>query len=382
MWTVSMDDNLAAAARNPLDGGYSAPLTVAEYEPMAREHMPADVWDYIAGGSGTEATLAANRAAFGRLVLRPRVLVDVSSCDPSASLLGIDLPAPIGIAPMAYHRLAHPEGEVATARAAGGLLFVVSVFASRRLAEIAAVASGPLWLQLYWLRERRALVDLIRQAEALGYRAIVLTADLPRVGRRLRDQRNGFAVPAGIAAVNVDPTVMASTGVRRAGVSAIEQHAREQLDPAAGWSDLAWLMSRTSLPVVLKGVLTAEDARLAVERGVAAVVVSNHGGRQLDGAPASLDALPEVVDAVAGECPVLVDGGIRSGADVLKALALGASTVLVGRPVLWGLACGGADGARDVLRLLVAELEDAMVLSGRPRLADVDASLVSRPRKR
>jgi 4-hydroxymandelate oxidase len=293
------------------------------------------------------------------------------------SLLGTDVPAPIGIAPMAYHRLAHPEGEVATAQAAGGLLFVVSIFASRRLAEIAAAAEGPLWLQLYWLRERSALVDLIQQAEALGYRAIVVTADLPRVGRRLRDLRNGFAVPPGISAVNVDPAVMASTRVRQAGVSAIEQHSREQLDPAAGWDDLEWLMGQTRLPVVLKGVLTAEDAQLAVGRGVAGVVVSNHGGRQLDGAPASLDALPEVADAVAGECPVLVDGGVRTGVDVLKALALGAKAVLVGRPVLWGLACAGAGGARDVLRLLATELEDAMVLSGRPRLADVDASLVS-----
>jgi 4-hydroxymandelate oxidase len=372
-----MDVNLATVAQVSLDGGYSTPLTVDEYESVARGRLPADVWDYLAGGSGTEATLAANRAAFDRLVLRPRVLVDVSAPDLSTSLLGSDLPAPIGIAPMAYHRLAHPEGECAAAQAAGGLPLAVSIFASRTLEDIAAAAEGPLWLQLYWLRERGALLDLIQRAEALGFRAIVLTADLPRVGRRLRDQRNGFAVPPGIAAVNVDRTVMASARVRQAGVSAIEQHSREQIDPSANWSDLDWLMSRTSLPVVLKGVLTAEDARLAVEHGVAAVVVSNHGGRQLDWAPASLDVLPEVVAAVAERCPVLVDGGFRTGVDVLKALALGASTVLVGRPVMWGLAYGGADGARDVLRLLTTELEDAMILSGRPRLADVDESLVS-----
>jgi 4-hydroxymandelate oxidase len=373
IWTVWMTENVTSRASAALDGGYS----IGDFEAAARDRLAPEVWDYLAGGSGAETTLAANVTAFDRLLLRPRVLVDVSRCDPSTELLGAGLPAPIGVAPMAYHRLAHPDGEVATAAAAGGLLFVVSIFASRRLAEIAAAATGPLWLQLYWLRERRVLVELIRQAEELGFGAIVLTADTPRVGRRLRDLRNGFAVPPGIEAVNVDPAVMASAGQSQPGVSAIERHSREQFDPAASWADLAWLREQTSLPVVLKGVLTAEDARLAVSHGMAAVVVSNHGGRQVDGAPASLDALPEVVDAVAGDCPVLVDGGIRGGTDVLKALALGARAVLVGRPVLWGLAGGGAGGASEVLRLLTTELADAMALCGRPRLADVDASLVS-----
>lgn len=372
-----MTDNLTSGGSEPLDIGYS----LDDFEVAARARLAPEVWDYLAGGSGAEATLAANLAAFDRLLLRPRVLVNVSRCDPVTELFGTGLPAPIGIAPMAYHRLAHPDGEVATAAAAGGLPFVVSIFASRLLAEIAAAATGPLWLQLYWLRERRVLVELIRQAEELGFGAIVLTADTPRVGRRLRDLRNGFAVPAGIAAVNVDPAVMASAGQARPGESAIERHSREQFDQAVGWADLGWLREQTSLPVVLKGVLTAEDARLAVTHGVSAVVVSNHGGRQLDGAPASLDVLPEVVDAVAGDCPVLMDGGVRGGTDVLKALALGARAVLVGRPVLWGLACGGAGGASEVLRLLTTELSGAMALCGRPRLADVDASLVrSAPR--
>ena len=354
-------------------------LSLDEYESLARRRLPPPVWDYIAGGSGREATLAANRAAYDRLVLRPRALVDVSRFDPATSLLGATLAAPVGVAPMAYHRLVHPEGEVATARAAGGagLLFVVSVFASRSLAEIAAAAgSGPLWLQVYWLRERAVLVDLIRRAEAHGYRALVLTVDTPRVGRRLRDLRHGFAVPGEISAANLDAGLMAGTHHSRAGVSAIEQHSRQQFDASVTWSDLVWLREQTSLPLVLKGILTAEDARLAVAHGAAAIVVSNHGGRQLDGAPATLDALPEVVDAVAGRCPVLVDGGIRGGADVVKALALGAGAVLVGRPVLWGLSCAGADGVREVLGLLLAELEDAMILSGRPRLADIDHTLL------
>ncbi len=356
-------------------------LSVDDYESLASQRLPADVWDYLSGGSGAETTLAANRAAFDRVVLRPRFLIDVSRCDPATTLLGDPLAAPIGIAPMAYQRLVHPDGEVATAEAAGqaGLPLVVSPFASRSLEEIAEAASGPLWLQLYWLRERRVLTDLVRRAEGAGYRAVVLTVDTPRVGRRLRDLRRGFALPADIAAVNIDPAVMAEAHHRQAGVSAIERHSRSQFDPTLSWADLDWLRETTTLPVVVKGILTAEDADRAAQHGVAAIVVSNHGGRQLDGAVASLDALAEVVDAVAGRCPVLVDGGFRRGTDVLRALALGAATVLLGRPVLWGLACGGAAGVADVLRILTSELTDAMILSGRPRLTDIDASLVRPP---
>lgn len=360
------------------DGPGARALSVADYESAASRRLPADVWGYLCGGSGAEATLAANRAAFARVALRPRFLVDVSRCDPATTLLGAPLAAPVGVAPMAYQRLVHPDGEVATARAAGqaGLLFVVSPFASRSLEDIAAAAGGPLWLQLYWLRQRGVLTDLVRRAEAAGYQAIVLTVDTPRVGRRLRDMRSGFALPPGVAAVNIDPAVMAEAHQGQAGVSALERHSRHQFDPTLSWADLDWVRANTSLPVVLKGLLTAEDADRAAGHGVAAIVVSNHGGRQLDGAVASLDALPEIVDAVAGRCPIIVDGGVRSGTDVLKALALGAATVLVGRPVLWGLACAGAAGVADVLGILTAELVDAMVLSGRPRLADIDASLV------
>jgi 4-hydroxymandelate oxidase len=288
---------------------------------------------------------------------------------------------PIGVAPMAYHRLAHDDGEVATAAAAGavGALFVVPMLASRAFADIAAAASGPLWLQLYWLRRREALADVLRRAEQAGFRALALTVDAPRLGRRYRDARNGFALPPGVSAVNVDPAVMASASKYQAGTSALERHASERFDPTISWADLEWLRRHSPLPLVLKGVLTGEDAALAVEHGVDALVVSNHGGRQLDGAVPSIDALSEVAEAVAGRIPVLLDGGVRTGGDVFAALALGATAVLVGRPVLWGLACAGADGARAVLEQLGDELDEVMALSGRPRLADIDSRALRLP---
>lgn len=357
------------------------PLRVEDYADAAESALAGEVWGYIQGGSGAESTVAANREAYKRVLLRPRVLTDVSRCDLSTTVLGQPLAVPIGVAPMAYHRLVHPDGEVATAAAAGaaGSLFVVSLFASRALEDIARAASAPLWLQLYWLRRREVLADLARRAEAAGFGALVLTVDAPRVARRLRDVRNSFAIPGHIRAVNLDPADVAASHQLAAGSSAIERHAREQFDPTLTWADLSWLRERTALPLVLKGILTAEDARRAVDHGVDAIVVSNHGGRQLDGAVPSLDALPDVAAAVPARMPVLVDGGIRSGTDVFKALALGARAVLLGRPVLWGLAHSGAAGAGGVLRLLREELEECMVLAGRPTLADIDPSAVLLP---
>ncbi|MGW6919399.1 alpha-hydroxy acid oxidase [Kitasatospora sp. NPDC054939] len=350
------------------------PLTLADVERAARARLPDDVWDFIQGGSGAERTLAANRAQFEHCLLRPRTLVDVSAPDRGLTLLGAPLRSPVGIAPMAYQRLVDPDGETATARAAGrtGTLLVTGLFASRTVEETAAVATGPLWLQLYWLRRRDALAAVIERAEAAGYRALVLTVDAPRIGRRLRDARNGFAIPQDVRAVNLDPALMAASHRAHTGSSGIADHAREQFDPTLTWADLAWLRARSRLPIVLKGILTAEDARLAAEHGVDALVVSNHGGRQLDGARPTLVALPEVVDAVPRTLPVLLDGGVRTGTDVATALALGARAVLIGRPVLWGLAVGGERGVEQVLDLLNAELEDTLALLGRPRLADLD----------
>ncbi|MEU6081620.1 alpha-hydroxy acid oxidase [Streptomyces sp. NPDC047108] len=356
-------------------------LTLHTYEAAAKERLPGPVWDFFAGGSGTESMLTAGREALDRLRLRPRCLVDVSRCDPRTDLLGAELAAPLGIAPMAYHQLAHPEGEVATARAAGdvGALLTVSMFASRTLEDIAAAASGPLWLQLYWLKRRDLMTELIRRAESAGYRALVLTVDAPRVAFRPRDAVNGFSIPPGIRAVNLSPEVMAASHGSRDGESAIARHSMEQFDASITWEDLAWLREVTSLPVVLKGVLTGEDAELAVKHGVSAVIVSNHGGRQLDFSRSAPECLPEIVDAVNGRCPVVLDGAIRHGADIVKALCLGADAVMTGRPALWGLAHSGAEGVAGVLRLLIDGLEEAMALMGAPTVADFGRTGVSYP---
>jgi 4-hydroxymandelate oxidase len=355
------------------------PLCVEDYRHLARLQLDTHTWDFIEGGAETERTVRANRRAFERVTLRPRVLVDVSHCDTRTELLGAQLATPVGIAPTAYHRLVHPDGEVATARGAGaaGALYVVSIFASRTLEDIAAEATGPLWIQLYWLRRREALAALVERAAAAGCRAVVLTVDAPRLGRRHRDARNGFAIGPGISAANLEPALTASAHRADAGRSALAVHTAEAVDPSVTWSDLAWLRARSDLPLVLKGVLTAQDAVLAVEHGADAIAVSNHGGRQLDGAPASLDALAEVVDAVGAAYPVLLDGGVRGGTDVFAALALGAHAVLLGRPVLWGLAADGAAGVAGVLDLATEELAHTMALAGRPDLASVDRSAVA-----
>lgn len=353
-------------------------LTASDYERLARQLVDADVWDFIEGGAETERTLRANLAAFDRFRLRPRVLTDVSAVDTAVSVFGTRYRTPIGVSPTAYHRLVDDEGEVATARGAGaaGALFVVSVFASRTLEDIAGAAGSGLWLHLYWFRRREVMAGLVDRAAAAGFGALVLTVDAPVIGRRWRDMRNGFAIGGDVAAVNIDAAVMALTHHSDEGRSAIAEHAAQSFDAAVTWADLAWLRERTSLPIVLKGILTAEDAALAVEHGVDGIIVSNHGGRQLDGAVASLDALPEVVDAAGAAMPVLFDGGVRRGTDALTALALGARMVLLGRPPLWGLAAGGAAGVEDLLRTTTEELAHAMALAGRPDLAGLDRSVV------
>jgi 4-hydroxymandelate oxidase len=352
------------------------PLNLDEFEALARETLPAMTYDFIAGGAEDERTVAGNRSAFARRVLRNRALVDVATRDLRTRVLGLDLPHPILLAPTALHRVAHPDGEAATARgaAAAGALYTVSTATSMRLEEIAKAApDGLRWFQLYHLGKRDASEELIRLAVATGHRAIVLTVDVPLLGRRERDLRNVFALPPGVGMAHAYEPAWAPPGNDRS---------RAWASPIASanltWDDLTWIRAAAGgRPLLLKGVVRGDDARRAVDLGIDGIWVSNHGGRQLDGAIATLDALADIVTAVAGRCAVVVDGGIRRGTDVVKALALGADAVAIGRPQMYGLAAGGADGVQRVVELLRAELDLAMAIVGAPTLAALGPDLVA-----
>jgi isopentenyl diphosphate isomerase/L-lactate dehydrogenase-like FMN-dependent dehydrogenase len=343
------------------------PINLFDYEALAQQRLSPVIWDYFQGGSDDEVTLRNNRSAFERIRLRPRMLVDVSNVQMQTSVVGVPVNMPVLVAPMSSHLLIHPEGELATARGTGqaGTILTVSTFSTYNIEEIAAAATGPLWLQLYLTRTIEATGSLVQRAEAAGYRAIVLTVDTPRTSRRERDVRNNFVIAKSARAANF---------VEAPGTDPVTIQQSRHI--TGTWETLDWLRSLTKLPILLKGILTAEDALLAMEHDIQGIIVSNHGGRQLDGAIESIEALPEVVAAVAGRCEVYVDGGIRRGTDVLKALALGARAVLVGRPIIWGLAVNGHEGVRSVLELLRVELEMAMMLAGQPTLKTIDRSLV------
>ena len=334
-------------------------LSVADYERIAEERLEPGPWAYLAGGSGDEWTLRENRAAFARWTFRPRVLCDVSAVSTATTVLGTKIELPVVVAPVAYQRLYHPDGDCATARgaAAAGAGLAVSTFCTRSHEEIAAAAPGLMqWCQLYVFRDRGVTSEHLAEAVAAGCSAVVLTVDTPRLAQRERDLRIGFAVPSDL------PLPYARAAIGDAAKNPADQFAL--LDDSVSWRDLEWIASEAKLPVVLKGVVTREDAETAVEHGAAAIVVSNHGGRQLDGAPATLDALPEVVDAIAGRAEIYLDGGIRRGTDVAKALALGARAVLAGRAPMFGLAAAGEDGVRHVLEILRDELTLALCLLG------------------
>jgi 4-hydroxymandelate oxidase len=353
-------------------------LTVDDVEAAASSVLPREAYDYYRSGADDERTLRENRRAFDDWEIWYRVLVDVAERSLATTLLGVDLVAPILIAPTAYHCMAHPDGERATARgaASAGTLYVVSTLATTTLEDVAAASTGPKWFQLYVHKDRGLSRALVERAEASGYRAIVLTVDAPILGRRLADERNLFTLPPGMVMANlVAPTSAAAPGEEQ---SMLARYVASRHDASLTWKDLDWLKGLTSLPILVKGIVRADDAARAVDHGVAGLVVSNHGARQLDGAPASIHAVPGVVASVAGRCPVLVDGGIRRGTDVLKALALGASAVLVGRPILYGLAVGGEHGVARVLAILQHELSTAMALAGSPRIADIGNDLVRR----
>ncbi|MFC0628794.1 alpha-hydroxy acid oxidase [Kribbella deserti] len=342
-------------------------VCLADYESLAAEVLPAEVFDFVAGGSGAETTLRRNRTALDAVSVIPKVLAGVAEADPSTTLLGQSVAFPVAVAPMAYQQLVHPDGELGLAKAASGIPYVISMLSSHPLEEIAAAADIA-WFQLYWLRDRGVVESLIDRAVAAGCSALMVTVDVPVMGRRLRDVRNSFVLPTGVIAANL---VEGSTGRahQAAGaVSAVAAHTASVFNPALGWDDLEWLAGRSSLPLVVKGILDPEDARRAVAIGAAGVVVSNHGGRQLDGSVASINALPAVVDAIGNDCQVLLDSGVRGATDILRALASGAAGVLLGRPLLWALA---VDDAGTALVRLRDDLIDVLLLAG---CADVAAA--------
>jgi 4-hydroxymandelate oxidase len=347
------------------------PVNVSEYERLAEERLEAGAFGYFVGGAGDERTLRENVAVFNRWVLRPRMLVDVGEVTTATTVLGRDVSLPVLVAPTALQRLAHPDGEAATARAASqaGTVFCLSTISSVTPGELAAAApDGRRWFQLYWSRDRGFTKSVVEAIVESGFEAIVLTVDLPAGGRRERDLRAAFEVPEDIPLPNLPEPLQGE----------LQEALGWIVDPTITWRDLEWLVSLTDLPLVIKGILTAEDAELACEHGATGIIVSNHGGRQLDGVPATLDALPEVVEATGGRAEVLLDGGIRRGTDVVTALALGARAVLVGRPVLWGLAVEGEAGVRRVLELLQDEVALALTLLGCPSPGAVTPAHVRR----
>jgi isopentenyl diphosphate isomerase/L-lactate dehydrogenase-like FMN-dependent dehydrogenase len=349
------------------------PVNLRELGRLVADQLDAGPHGYFAGGAGDERTLADNEAAFARRRLLPRVLVDVSAVSTATTVLGTEVALPVLVAPVALQRMAHPDGEpgMARAAAAAGTIMCVSTLATATAREVSDAAPGaPRWFQLYVLRDRGVTHALVDEAVACGYRALVVTVDAPRAGRRERDLRTGFAVPAGIDMPGVSAAVGHSAGLTPAEFFSL-------VDASLTWKDLERLIEAVDLPVLVKGIHCAADARLALQHGAAGIVVSNHGGRQLDAVPAGIDLLEAVVQEVAGAVEVLVDGGVRRGTDVLVALALGARAVLVGRPLLWGLAWDGEAGARWVLDTLRAELELDLMLLGAPSPAAVTRAHVT-----
>ena len=348
---------------------------VMQFEPLARRRLSQVAYDFLRSGGADEITMRENRLGFERLRLAPNVLVDVSRLDTRVHLFGDELESPILLAPVAYHRVFHREGEAATARgaSAAGSAFVISTLTTTAIDEIARNTQRPIWFQLYVHRDRAFTKDMVQRAVAAGCKAVCLTVDTPVLGCRY--SQLSFALPAGLECMHIrgfNPAAGAQTPNHKPQKGNIYN---AMFDPSFNWNDLEWLRSAAGVPVILKGVLTAQDARRAVQHGADGVIVSNHGGRNLDAVPSTIDALPRVVEAVAGKIPVMLDSGIRRGTDVLIALALGAKAVFIGRPYIYGLAAGGAQGVERVITILRDELERAMALTGRCSLAEIDSSV-------
>lgn len=372
-WLSSSDLQPDVAVKEPAasDAEY---VSLTDFEPAAKQKMPAMAWEFINGGAADELTLRWNREAYQRMRLKPRVLVDVSHLDTRVRLFGKEMPFPILLAPTAYQKLIAPEGEVATVRGAGaaGATMVLSSFATTSVEEVTAAAKAPVWMQLYEQSDHGFTQHLVQRAEAAGCGAICLTVDSPVAGMRYFEQRAHFGLPAGMDLPNLQG-LKVPHGVHRP--SELEIYS-SILDAGLTWKDAEWLQSFAKVPLLLKGVLNPEDADHAVKAGVAGIIVSNHGGRNLDTVPATADALPAVVDRVAGRIPVLVDGGIRRGTDVLKAIALGANAVLIGRPQLYGLGAAGESGVAQVVTMLRREFEMAMALTGCTTVASISRSVL------
>ncbi|XP_008920792.3 hydroxyacid oxidase 2 isoform X1 [Manacus vitellinus] len=349
-----------------------AMVCLSDFEAYAKKYLPKIAWDYFAAGADDCNTRDENILAYKRIRFQPRVLQDVSMMDIRTKILGTEISFPVGIAPTGFHQLAWPDGEKSTARAAKAMntCYIASTYSTCTLEEISAAAPGGLrWFQLYIHRNRAASRQLVQRVEALGFQALVLTADLPYTGKRRDDIRNGFCLPPHIKLKNLERDF---EGDDRSEYGLPPN----SLDPSITWNDIYWLQSLTHLPIIIKGILTKEDAELAVRHRVQGIIVSNHGGRQLDEGPATIDALVEVVEAVRGRVEVYLDGGIRKGSDVLKALALGAKCVFIGRPALWGLAYKGEEGLQDVLRILQDEFRLSMALAGCARVSEIGRHLV------
>jgi 4-hydroxymandelate oxidase len=347
---------------------------VMRFEPLARERLSQMAYDYVRSGGGDEISMRENRAGFERLQLSPSVLVDVSKIDTRVNLFGGEFESPILLAPVAYHRLYHPEGEIGTARgaSAAGAGFVISSFTTTEIDEIARNTQRAIWFQLYVQRDRGFTKEMVERAVASGCKAVCLTVDTPVLGNRYGQL--SFGLPKELECVHLRGLALKTpvTGHKTQRSTIYDV----LFDPSFNWNDLEWLRSVAKVPVILKGVLSTEDGKRAVERGADGVIVSNHGGRNLDTVPATIDALPRVVEAIAGRIPVMLDSGIRRGTDVLAALALGAKAVFIGRPYVYGLAAGGAQGVERVISILRDELERAMALTGRRSIAEIDATVL------
>lgn len=350
-------------------------INLHDVETAAAARLTRPAYDYYRGGARDERALRRNCRAYEEYVLHYRVLAGIEKVDLSTRVLGHPVALPLAAAPTAFHCMAHPEGEVASARALGSLdaLFILSTLSNKPMEEVVAASPAPVFFQLYVYKDRGVTRELVQRAEAAGARALVITVDLPVHGGRERDLRNRFTLPQGLTLANVQGESRSSLGD-----GGLVDYVGAQLDPTFSWKDLAWLQQQTRLPVVVKGVVRPDDARRAADQGVAAVVVSNHGGRQLDQSPATLHCVTPIREALPESVEVWMDGGIRRGGDVLTALCLGAQLVLVGRPLLWGLAAAGEQGVIDVFQQLRHELEEAMHLVGCANLAEIDRSLVER----